>query len=299
MRIADQLFAVIVNWRLPDDTLACITSLIEAGMPPHHIIVVDNGAGEQPDAGFYGRLPAGVGLLPQAQNLGFAAGNNQAIRLLLLRGAEWVLLINNDTFVAPDFLKQLESAAAARPEWRIVAPLILYAGEPQRIWSLGDKRVAATLITRSLHRNRLIPPQLTPLIEVDFLNACALMVHRSVFERVGLFDESFFMYAEDADFCQRATAAGLRLGCATKARIWHKVSLSTGAHHPQARYWRVANQIRFYRTHSHGVQRVVMFGFSTLRSLRLAASDLAHRRAHLAQTTLRAWQDGWFCSAAA
>jgi GT2 family glycosyltransferase len=119
-------------------------------------------------------------------------------------------------------------------------------------------------------------------------------VQREVLEQIGLFDARFFMYAEDADFCWRARRAGFRLGCCTEARMWHKVSRSTGVYHPQARYWRISNQILFYRRYANAWQRPLIFSFTFLRSAYLAVGDLLHGRSRLAQRTVRAWADGWF-----
>ncbi len=240
------------------------------------------------------RFGTEITLLESAENLGFSGGNNLGIRRALTDGVEWVLLANNDTVVAADFLTQLMTVAECLPSHRLLGPLILYYDEPQRIWALGDRTVAGTLITRSVLRNDLVPPNLPAVEPVDYLTACGLLVHREVFERIGLLDEHFFMYAEDADFCRRAQVAGFQLACATRARMLHKVSRSTGVYHPQARYWRTCNQIRFYRRHSWGVQRLLLWAFTLLRLTGVTLGDLLHGRWGLLAPTWRAWLTGWF-----
>ncbi|MEZ4658265.1 MAG: glycosyltransferase family 2 protein [Caldilineaceae bacterium] len=303
--------AIVINWNLAPMTVACVQSLLSAhlaqkGAPKskpraalRQIIVVDNGSADDSIAILESKLGSLVELIASPQNIGFAGGNNLAIQHALKSGADWLLLINNDTYVATDFFEQLAIAHAAHPEWSLMAPLILYdpnvPGNPENtIWSLGDRLLPGTLITRGLWRNRSVPADLPAFIDVDFLNACALLIHRTVFEKIGLFDTSYFMYAEDVDFCWRARLADFKMGCATGARMWHKVSASTGVHHPQSRYWRTSNQIRFYRRYATVWQRPLLFAFTAARTLLTMARDLVQGRTDAAQSTGRGWLDGWF-----
>ncbi|HET9222179.1 MAG TPA: hypothetical protein VFO07_06735, partial [Roseiflexaceae bacterium] len=75
---------------------------------------------------------------------------------------------------------------------------------------------------------------------------------RTVFETIGLFDEDYFMYFEDADFCRRARGAGFGIWCVPAARMWHKVSLSARKDKPSSRYAMAWGRARFYRHHPHG-----------------------------------------------
>lgn len=290
----DNLYTIVVNWNLPDDTISCVRSLFAAGAQAGHVIVVDNGSTDDSLIQIEQAFGARVWLMPSPTNLGFAGGNNLAIAAALARGADWIMLVNNDTIVAPDFFNALRCCASTHPHLGLIAPLILYSGEPHRIWSLGDRRVAGTLLTHSLLRNAFVPAALPPLVEVDYLNACGLLIHHEVFEAVGLFDTDYFMYGEDVDFFHRAKGCGFRLGCCTSAHMWHKVSRSTGVRHPQARYWRVANQIKFYRTYAGKVQRKLLMLFTALRCLRLWLGDLRVGQRELGGVTWRAWRDGWF-----
>lgn len=288
------IYPIIVNWNLATETIPCIESLLAAGASAGQIVVVDNGSQDDSVARLTERFGPQIQLLSHPTNLGFAGGNNIGIEFALAAGADWVLLVNNDTVVEPTFLQELMNAAAQHPAHPIIGPLILYYTEPDRIWSLGDRLIPGTLITRRLWHDAAVPDGLAAFIAVDFLNACCMLIHRSVFATIGLLNATYFMYAEDVDFCWRARRAGLQLGCATKARIWHKVSRSTGVYHPQARYWRITNQIRVYRTYARPWQVPLMFGFTLVRSLKLAAGDLWQKRTALAERTLRAWVDGWW-----
>jgi GT2 family glycosyltransferase len=285
---------VIVNWKLPDDTLACVASLLADGVPPAHIHVVDNGSADGSAERLARELAEGVVLLHSAVNMGFAGGNNLAISAALDAGAQWVLLLNNDTVVRPGLFAALAAAQRLAPDVRLWSPLILFHDDPGTVWAVGDRWVAGTLATRSLWRNQPRPEDPPDVVRVNSLTACALLVHAEVFRAVGLLDERHFMYGEDSDFCLRAERAGFTLACAMRGEVLHKVSRSTGPQSPLQRTWRIGNMARLYRRHARGLQRPMMFAFSTLRTAKLALGDLLAGRLTLAAASWQGWLAGWF-----
>lgn len=294
-----KITCVIVNWRLPNDTIECVQTLRAAGAKLNQIIVVDNGSNDDSVEKIRSEFGDVIQLMESADNLGFAGGNNWAIERALDDGAEWILLANNDTVVSPTFFAELEQVTQTHPDYALIAPLIFYHEPepetgPNRIWSLGGTLIPGTLATRRLLRNKAVPTTLPQFMPVDFLNACGLLIHRDVFNAIGLFDLKYFMYAEDVDFCWRAQLAGFKLGCATRAHMWHKVSRSTGVNHPAYRYWTIANQIRFYRQYATMWQLPVMFAFTLLQVGMMFVRDLLAGRFKIVQTVGRAWFDGWF-----
>lgn len=288
------VYAVVLNWNLPEDTAACLRSLLAAGMPSGNIIVVDNGSVDDSVSRLLTDFEGQIYLIESGSNLGFAGGNNLGIAYALSQGAKWVFLINNDTISAPSSLVEMKTTVEQQPAHRMFAPVIYYADEPDRIWSLGDRIIGNTLLTRGILRGQLRPTKLPPFIEVDSLNACALMIHRDVLQKIGGLNTRYFMYAEDVDFCRRARVAGFRMGCSTNASVWHKVSRSTGVNDPQSRYWRTTNQIQFYRTHAGRGQNTFLILFTLVRVLRIGLTDLLQGRSEAAIATIRAWRDGWF-----
>jgi GT2 family glycosyltransferase len=286
---------VILNWNRSNDTIECIQSLERAGLSPTQIILVDNGSTDNSLDHFSQVLNTSmIKLLSLSKNLGFAGGVNRGIHAALANGAEWILLINNDTAVDLNFFQKLEEAVTEQPMWRIIAPLILHADEPDRIWSMGDRCIRPTTLTYRLFSRQPIPRHLPKYVEVDSLNACAVLIHKDVFAKIGFFDESYFMYAEDADFCWRARRAGFQLGVATQARMWHKVARSTHPHHPQRRYWRIFNQILFYRRREHLLFLPFIFLFTLVRVVFLTIDDILQGHLAVTQSSWHGWIDGWF-----
>jgi GT2 family glycosyltransferase len=291
--VIESLYVILVNWNLKQDTLDCVASLFAAGALPGQVIVVDNGSSDGSVQALRERFGAAVYVVESGQNLGFAGGCNLGLEYAFDRGAQWIFILNNDTLVDPALFVEWARAADAGEGYAIISPLILYYNAPERIWYLGDRLVPASLITYSIGRDQIDRGQFPPLVPVDFVCGCGMFVQRAVFERVGLFDPSFFMYAEEVDFCQRARTVGFRLACATRAKMWHKVSVSADRDRPTTRYLRIRNQILFYRRYARWYQAPPLFAFTLARLLRIALGDLAYRQPALIPPLVRGWADGW------
>lgn len=289
------LRVVVLNWNLPSDTLICIDSLLAAGLPLAQTIVVDNGSSDDSVAQFYDRFGSELAVIELPENRGYAGGINPGIEYALADGAEWVLALNNDTEVNADFFEQMGCEIANTPGYHLWSPLILYADDPQLVWSLGDNRLFGTLLTRDRWRNRRIDLSLPSTVPVDFLTGCSLLVSRKVFEEVGMFDDSFFMYAEDVDFCLRVRSAGFRMACATRARIVHHVSRSSVDLPAKQRRWRTVNQIRVYKRNSKGLQRWFLMAFTGVRAIAMGVADIRKQNSFRAlPNALSAWITGWW-----
>lgn len=246
------VWIIVLNWNRPEDTERCVASLQESDYAAYRILVVDNGSTDDSVE----RICAipGVDVLANGENLGFAAGNNRGIRRALDRDAEYTLILNNDVSVAPDMLSRLVHFAEDNRQIGAIGPLIYYADSPEKVWFAGMTfRDSLYVVRRGL---RLREP-LRPLEEVDFISGCAMLVRREVWERVGFFDERFFMYYEDLDFALRVKQAGYSIACATEAEMWHTLSASTGGQDsPLKQYYQVKSMVLFTRKHTRGLARL-------------------------------------------
>lgn len=288
------IFCVLVNWNLKSDTIACIESLLNAGVPTRQIIVVDNGSVDGSLDAIAGRFSPKVNLIANKENLGYASGLNQGINQALSLGAEWVFVLNNDTLCSPDIFDTLGDALEKDDGISILAPLILYFDRPNQIWYTGDRLLPGSLITTSLYKNTRDSIDLPELLPVDFVSGCGMLINKDVFDKIGVFDTSLFMYGEEVDFCWRARQGGMRLVCATRAKMWHKVSASANKEQVQMRYFRIRNQNVFYRRYARGIQIPAMLLFTLLRNFRICISDLLQNQVALIPPLLRGWYDGWF-----
>jgi GT2 family glycosyltransferase len=222
---SDTLFVIVLNWNGASVIGPCLDSLARVGRPALEVIVVDNGSTDHSAAMVRERYPWAE-LIENGENLLFAEGNNIGIRRALERGAEAILLLNNDTEVDPEFARRL-LGALDDPRTGIAGPRIFYYDDPRRIWYggggfdiLGVPRHRD--IRRTEERARAVPG------ETEWVTGCALLARREVFEQVGLLDPSYRIYCEDVDLCLRAARAGWRIRFEPSARVWHKVSSSSG-----------------------------------------------------------------------
>ncbi len=257
---------VVVNWNRKADTLACLDSLSNLSYPNLNILVVDNASEDGSPQAIAEAFPE-IEQIRNAQNVRFAGGTNTGIRQALNSGTDLVLILNNDTTIAPDALNILVEHLS--PRTGILAPLIYYFDDPQRIWSAGGKTSHWNLEKIDSFQNKPDPGEWPAILQQDFVTGCAMLLPRSTLESVGLFDEKFAMYYEDSDLCRRVRQAGMEIAVVPQAKVWHKVAASSGgSDSPLERYWMARSSIRFFRKHARGIQPVVILFWRSASAFR-------------------------------
>jgi hypothetical protein len=223
----ERITVVVLNWRRADDTIACVQSLGEAGIAAGRILVVDNGSGDGSADAVRAACP-GVGLLELPENRGFAGGNNAGIRRALADGADAVLVLNNDTRVAPDFLRPLLAVFDDSPEAGAVCGAVFRQDRPEMLdVAYSEVRFAERHAVAIRGVNALPAEGFDRRTEVEVAIGCCVLLRAEALRQVGLFDETYFAYHEDVDWCLRARRAGWRLFFEPYARIFHRGSGST------------------------------------------------------------------------
>lgn len=240
------LCVVIPNWNLQAETVGCVASVLTAaGDDDVSVVVVDNGSTDGSPEALANAFGERVAQVQMGRNRGFAGAVNAGILYALERGVASVLVLNNDTIIDREMLAVLNRAAREHPDAGILAPAIYHVDAPARLWRLGDRR------RRWLPVPRRIPDceATAEIVEADYVTGCGMLIRREVVEAIGLFDERFFMYYEDADFCQRARDQGFRILCVPAAKMWHRVSVTARRDVATNLYWRARGQALFYRKH--------------------------------------------------
>lgn len=259
MNNSDLVSVVILNWNGKDDTLECLQSLTGSLYPALQTIVVDNGSTDDSVKIIRREFPA-VELLETGENLGFAEGNNVGIRHAVASGAAYVLLLNNDTVIAPDLIEQFLLAAQESPTAGILGGKVLYFDDPDVVWSVAVKWLPNELDFVLLGDPGLYPdsPALSAHSrefgfdekrQVESIIGCSMFIRRSVFEKIGHLDSKFFLTWEEADYCFRATRAGFPCLYIPNAKIWHKIGKSFGHNSPMRSYFNARNRIYWVRKH--------------------------------------------------
>jgi hypothetical protein len=232
-------------------------------------MVVDNASQDGTVAAIRERYGDRVTVLENDANLGYAAGNNAGITRALAGGAEFILLLNNDTLVDPAFLDHLLAAMAASPEIGIAGPKTYYYDPPDRIWFAGGevslwRGTARHIGIRETDRGQYDTPR-----DVDYVSGCALLARREVFEKAGLLDTAYRAYFEDTDLCLRAARAGFRIRYVPAAKVWHRISASTGGQLSRRKVTRkLSSARRFFAAHArpwHWLTIPLFFALDVLR----------------------------------
>ncbi len=211
---------VVVNWNGRHLLAECLDALLAQTLPPSEILLVDNGS-QDGSVEWVERHYPQVTLLPQAENLGFARGNNVALERVK---TPYVALINNDAVAAPDWLEQLHAALEANPQAGSAASKMLIYDEPRIIDRAGD---GYTLAGAAVMMGRGRPAtEFGQGGEVFGACAGAALYRTAMLDQVGLFDEDYFLVYEDVDLAFRAQIAGWRCVYVPRATVRHKVSRS-------------------------------------------------------------------------
>lgn len=285
------VYVVILTWNHKDVTADCLQSVSAVDYPRLGAIVVDN-ASQDGTAEFVRRTFPHVRVVENERNLGYAAGCNVGIRYALERGADYVLLLNNDTLVQPNLVELLASWAEAHPDDAILTPLIRYADEPERVWCAGSRRRRLTLDSQDFGPGRPERVPIDHVREVDYVMGCAMFVRAETFRQIGLFDESLFFYYEDLDFSLRAQAAGYKLRYVPGSTVWHRVQASTSDAPPLRYYYKARGSVRFFRKHVRGPHWLIILPYRLGSGVKTVTRLLYRGQAQAARAYLQGLWDG-------
>lgn len=248
------VYVVILTYNHVEDTLECLKSLKGQTYPRSVTVVVDNGSSDDTPAVVRREFPD-VQVIETGQNLGVPWGYNIGFSVALEAGAQYVLMLNNDTTVSPEMLRQLVDAAEADDSIGITMPQVLYYDSPNEIWASGARRRKFPPAIVTVGGGNQAQSPLEPSRSIEFAISCGILIHRRAFERAGLFDPGYFFFFDDWDFSERVRAHGLKILYVPAARMWHKVSRTTRQQGRQALFYRVWGEsaTRFYRRHGRPV----------------------------------------------
>jgi len=286
------VYVVILNWNLKQDTQECLASLLESTYSNFRALVVDNGSQDGSPEYLRERFPNAEVIVNPA-NLGFAGGNNVGLRHALDHGADYVLLLNNDTVVDAAMLSRLVARGESDHGAGIIAPMMLYYAQRKRIWHLGGRVSRWLPVAMTLGHSQRDDGHWVEPFAVDYVVFCGALLKRGLLEAIGLLDERFFFTYEDSDFCSRARAAGYRILCEPRARLWHKVSLSAQKDSVNVRYWKSKDRAMFYRLHPHGPHPWLTAAYLWLNTLAVALAGVLRGDPAWARAAVRGLRDGY------
>ncbi len=279
-----KISAVVLNWNQPKITIDCLNSLLAAKRGKEivlEIVLVDNHSNEETieelkeylDRARFQKRSRRVSfvLVENKENLGFAEGNNRGIKQALKNGADYIFILNNDTEIDSACLVSLIEVAQRNPGAGILTPKIYYAlgfefyqDRYQKqdlgkvIWYAGGQVDWVNVLGRHIGVDEVDRGQFDQEKEVFFATGCAFLARREVFERVGFFDQRFFLYLEDLDFCLRVVKEGFKIIFIPQALVYHKNAASSGGSGSKLQnYYLTRNRLLFgFR---HGYWKIKLF----------------------------------------
>lgn len=266
---------ITVNYNQCQVTGQLLRSLQTINYRNTEILVVDNGSTSQPIDSLIFQFPR-VHFLKSPQNLGFAGGNNLAIRKAK---GDYFLFLNNDTEVDPDFLTPLVECLQQKANAGMASPKINYFTDKNLIQYAGSSEMNPyTGRNRCIGYQEQDRGQFDAIYPTAFIHGAAMLVAREVLEKVGLMDESFFLYYEELDWCARARQAGFTVWYVGESVVYHKESVSTGQDSPFKLYYLTRNRLLFMRRNYPVHQWLLNFLFFSAVSLPLHLIGLAIKR---------------------
>jgi GT2 family glycosyltransferase len=219
---------IMLNWNGLKDTIECVESLKRISFSDYRVILVDNGSQGNDVETIKHRFGDYVHIIENDRNYGFAEGNNIGMRYALTaHSPDYLLLLNNDITVAPDFLTELVNVAENDREMGLLGPLVYDYYKPNAIRGTGSgQRINWWRGVTYDVMSSTPGEEATGVREADSVEGSCMLAPRNVLDKVGMLDGEYFAYWEETDWCVRIRKAGYRICCVTRSRIWHKVQPS-------------------------------------------------------------------------
>jgi GT2 family glycosyltransferase len=264
------LAIVIVNWNSLELTRDTLVSLKAASFQKFDIIIVDNGSHDGSGDALKNIFPDII-LIKSFQNKGFTGGNNLGIQYALEHEYTYIMMLNNDVIVNPNFIQPLINILEMDCNIGAVQPLIYFHHDKNLIWNAGSLYYPVLGICTTPDYNKEDPQHnyVYKQKNIDWITGCAFMIRASVLHKVGLLKESFFIYYEDVDLSIRIKQAGFKLIYVPSSIIYHIAGMSQktkkrgkeGFVSPKVHFLNARNRIWFLKEHTPiwAIPTVVLF----------------------------------------
>jgi len=248
---------IIINWNTYQLTFNCLKSLEACTYKNKIIFFVDNGSKDGSGDKIALEFPD-INYIKNEINEGFTGANNIALKVILKQNFDYVLLLNNDTEVKPNFLTHLEASMNFDENLAATQPLILDFPNKNTIWNAGGSFNSFFGLSKTRFKGMIYKPKLKIDTSTEWISGCCILVKIAVIHEVGLLDNRFFAYFEDVDWSIRMTNLGYKLGVVPKSIIYHHSSGSSkknntsneGNLSPYAHYLNVRNHIYLIKKHT-------------------------------------------------
>lgn len=288
-----KLAVILVNYNGEKYNVACIESILaNSNAAELKIIVVDN-ASQDDSMRLLGEKYAGneqLELIRLDDNYGFSYANNVGIDRAKEQGADYVMLLNNDTEIMPDMLSQLWECAKRHPG-SVAVPKIYYSDDRKRLWSAGGSFSPVIKKAGHIGLDETDQGQYDQEREIGFATGCCLWIPMEVIEKAGTLDARFFLYYEDTEYSFRLHRMGIPIYYCPRAVMYHKVGASTrGADSALCAYYIARNWLLCNRLHL-GRRYPLFLAYYALNRTVCCLLWLVRGKGELVQATLKGISD--------
>lgn len=250
---------ISIHYKNLGDTLGLLSSLSNCIIPKNtkvSIYIVDNEGSVELSKKLKQDYPQ-VYLLGTGDNLGFAAGNNLGLKKAMVEKDDIIVCINNDTFVEREFIKQVVTSPITDPKVGVVGGLIYFAPGfefhksyskkdlGKVVWYAGGAFDWDNVLGSNAHVDEVDRGQFTQIQQTPYVTGALLITRSDVLEKVGLFDEKYFMYMEDDDLSERIKQAGFKVMFDPHIKMWHKVAQGSSVGSNLNDYFITRNRLYF------------------------------------------------------
>ena len=270
-----KVFIVILNWNRPDDTIECLNSikkLLDIGYQLS-VVVVDNASNVASVKKIKSHIKnISYKLIVNKVNLGYTGGNNIGIKYAIDQGADFVMVLNNDTIVNKYLLTEFLKTSKRDPKAGILSPKIYFApgfefhkdryskeNLGKVLWYAGGQIDWDNVYGKNRGVDEVDKGQYDKVEEIDFATGTCMFMSRKALENIGLFDKKYFMYYEDMDLSMRIKKADFKVLYIPSAIVWHKVAQSSGIGSGLNDYFTTRNRLLFGMRYAKLRTRVALY----------------------------------------
>lgn len=270
-----KVFISIINFNGSRNTRECLESIDNLNMTgiDLNVVVIDNASEEKLNLEDSFLKNASLEIILNDKNLGFSGGHNLGIKYAFSKDAEYVVILNNDTILDKDLVYELLNALDKDAKIGIVSPKIYFAKGSEFhkgrykseelghvFWYAGGDMDWGNVIGKHRGVDEVDKGQYDKQEEVNFSSGCCMLIRKEVLEKVGFFNEKYFLYYEDNDFSQRVKKAGYKIEYAPKAVLWHKNAGSVGGSGSELQdYYITRNRLLFGMDYASSRIKIALF----------------------------------------
>jgi len=239
------LAVIICNWNKRDDLLKCIDSVLQSDYQRFDLFVVDNASTDGSADAVITAYGDRIAVIRNKINSGGSGGFNSGMRAVLNKGYSYICLLDNDVILEKNALNELYSLLESDENIAAVGAKILSMSDEGRLQEFGAKIAWDQYNLSPFYKGHREQERLPDIIDSDYVPACAVLVRVEVIRKVGLMDESFFIYWDDVEWFYRMKRNGYRIVACNRAVVRHKMGAAAKTS-TFATYYFWRNRIRFF-----------------------------------------------------